>query len=77
MFVVNIESAKKRQSNEENIHSSICVYCSLFLLITKSLFPISYVTAGCFAPALKTPKKREKPNFERNFLAKKTGNEKK
>ena len=26
MFVVNIESAKKQQSNEENIHSSTCVY---------------------------------------------------
>ena len=26
MFVVNIESTKKQQSNEENIHSSICVY---------------------------------------------------
>ena len=26
MFVVNIEFAKKQQSNEENIHSSPCVY---------------------------------------------------
>ena len=26
MFVVNIESAKKQQSNEENIHSSTCVH---------------------------------------------------
>ena len=26
MFVGNIESAKKQQSNEENIHSSTCVY---------------------------------------------------
>ena len=26
VFVVNIESAKKQQSKEENIHSSTCVY---------------------------------------------------
>ena len=67
MSVVNIEFAKKQQNNEENIHSSTC---SSWLPDLCSLHHTSQRAADLvFEPALKRPKKREKPNFERNFLA--------
>ena len=62
MFVVNIESAKKQQNNEENIHSSTCFS---WLRDLWSLPHTSQQAADLvFEPALKRPKKREKPNFE-------------
>jgi len=42
MFVVNIESAKKQQSNEENIHISTCFSWLQNHIISYSMLPIKF-----------------------------------
>ena len=73
MFVVNIESAKKQQNNEETIHSSMC-----FSWLQNLCAPYHTSQQGAdlvFEPTLKRQKQQEKPNFV--IFSQKTENEKK